>query len=111
MKVTITGGAGFIGLNLARRLLARGTLAGAEGVLEDLEEIVLFDGAAPAETPTGLDSRAHFVADDVADPDAVLSAVGDSASVFHLASVVSAGGDTQNQRHRQYFEGLAAREG
>ena len=93
MKVTITGGAGFIGLNLARRLLARGTLAGADGTPEDIEEIVLFDGAAPAETPPGLDGRARFVAGDVADRDAVLSAVGDSGSVFHLASVVSAGGE------------------
>ncbi len=93
MKVTITGGAGFIGLNLARRLLARGTIAGADGTPEDIEEIILFDGVHPAETPSGLDGRARFVTGDVADRDAVLDAVGDSGSVFHLASVVSAGGE------------------
>ena len=41
MKLLITGGAGFVGTRLARRLLERGTLAGRR-----IESLVLADQAA-----------------------------------------------------------------
>lgn len=91
MKVLITGGTGFIGLGLARRLLARGALTGPSGAQEEIDALVLLDAAAPAGRPAGLDDRAELVSGDVADRDTVFAlADRDDMAVFHLASVVSA---------------------
>ncbi len=54
MKVVITGGAGFIGLNLARRLVLRGALTGPSGAAEEIDSIVLFDAVTPTSRPPGL---------------------------------------------------------
>ena len=43
MKVVITGGGGFLGQMLARRLLDAGELMGASNAPEPIDEIVLFD--------------------------------------------------------------------
>lgn len=43
MKIVITGGLGFIGLNLARAIIKRGTLTGPSGKQEDVDSILLFD--------------------------------------------------------------------
>jgi nucleoside-diphosphate-sugar epimerase len=94
MKVVITGGTGFIGLTLARRLVDRGTLVGPTGGEAAVDAIVLFDAVTPAEAPAGLDDRVSIVAGDIADRDTVRSLVDrDDTSVFHLASVVSSGGE------------------
>lgn len=94
MKVLITGGTGFIGLALARRLVRRGTLAEASGTQAGIDSIVLFDVAAPAEPPPGLDHRVAFAAGDISDRDTVFALIDhDDVSVFHLASVVSGGGE------------------
>jgi nucleoside-diphosphate-sugar epimerase len=94
MKVAIAGGAGFIGLNLARALVARGTLSGPSGSQEDIDSILLFDRTIPEERPAGLDDRVVFRAGDISDRDTVFGLVDrDDISVFHLASVVSAGGE------------------
>lgn len=94
MKVVITGGTGFIGLALARRLIERGTLVGPTGVAQEIDAIVLFDAITPAETPTGLDGRVSIVSGEIADRDTVFSLVDrDDTSVFHFASVVSGGGE------------------
>ena len=49
MKVVITGGGGFIGTRLARALLARGTLAGADGTQAKIErpDLILMDVVMP----------------------------------------------------------------
>ena len=47
VKIVITGGAGFIGQRLARRLLARGALAGPDGHEQAIDELVLFDAVPP----------------------------------------------------------------
>lgn len=87
MNVVITGGAGFLGQRLARKLLQRGTLAGADGQQAVIKRITLLDVVAA----TGFDDpRIEVVAGDIADP-AVLAGVinSETSSVFHLAAVVS----------------------
>ena len=94
MKVVITGGTGFIGSMLARRILERGELTGPSGRPEAVDEMVLFDAVEPAAPIPGLDERARVVAGDIADRSLVASLVDrDDLSVFHLASVVSGGGE------------------
>ncbi|MFN7571082.1 MAG: D-erythronate dehydrogenase [Betaproteobacteria bacterium] len=78
MKVVITGGAGFLGRQLARRLARRAPTS----------RIVCFDQVVPVDAAA--DPRLEFVAGDIADPAAVAALLGsDTTSVFHLAAVVS----------------------
>lgn len=94
MKVVITGGTGFLGLRLARKILERGSLTGASGGQETVDEMVLFDAVTPAERPEGLDDRVTIESGDVSDAATIAKLVnGPSLSVFHLASVVSAGAE------------------
>ena len=94
MKVVITGGAGFIGLRLAQRILEIGSLTGPDGSPTEVSDILLFDQVQPAARPPGLDERAHFESGDISDRDTVSALIDrDDISVFHLASVVSGGGE------------------
>ena len=87
MKVVITGGGGFIGTRLARALLARGTLAGADGTQARIERLVLADQAFPG-LPN--DARLETLAGDVSDPVFASRAIApDTDAIFHLAAVVS----------------------
>jgi D-erythronate 2-dehydrogenase len=89
MKVVITGGTGFIGRRLARRLLQRGALAGPDGREAAIDELVLFD-TAPASPPFAADNRLKIVTGDVADAATMRRLIdGATGSVFHLAAVVS----------------------
>ena len=91
MKVVITGGGGFLGQMLARRLLAAGELTGASNTPEPVDEIVLFDSKVPPKMLPGLDGRAQLMTGDVADAGRLREVVDqDDISVFHLASMVSA---------------------
>ena len=45
MRVVITGGGGFLGLKLAKALLARGALATGEGGEAPLSKLVLLDAS------------------------------------------------------------------
>ncbi len=87
MKVLITGGAGFLGPRLARKLLATGTLKNASGQDEKIERLVLLD-VVPA--PAIDDPRVEILTGDVLDAELLKRAI-DSAtgSIFHLAAVVS----------------------
>lgn len=90
MRVLITGGGGFLGRTLARRLLDRGSLTGATGQPEPIDSLVLFDVAHPPDGST--DPRVERVTGDVADTGLVGSVIDrDDVAVFHLASMVSAG--------------------
>lgn len=94
MKIVITGGAGFLGLNLARQLVLRNTLTGPSGIQEKIDSIVLFDAAVPRNRPDGLDNRVEMIAGDIADRDTIHKLIDrDDISIFHLASVVSAQGE------------------
>ncbi len=87
MRLIITGGAGFLGMRLARTLLDRGTLQDERGRDRQIERIVLVDVVEPQ---TAGDPRLSAVTGDLSDP-ALLKRVVDAetASIFHLAAIVS----------------------
>jgi D-erythronate 2-dehydrogenase len=89
MLVVITGGAGFIGSMLARRLLERGTLTGRTGRPEPIDRLTLLDVHHPNQED---EPRVQRIAGDITDP-RLLASVTDrpDVSVFHLAAMVSAG--------------------
>ncbi len=94
MKVVITGGTGFIGQRLAQALLQRGGLTAPSGSQEPIDELLLFDVTEPPERPAWADARVKIVSGDISDPAQVAALVDrDDISVFHLASVVSGGGE------------------
>jgi nucleoside-diphosphate-sugar epimerase len=94
MKIVITGGAGFIGIMLARRLLGLADLPGPDGKRHKIEAMTLFDVVVPTERPAGLDSRATFITGEVSDKAAVDRLIDRrDIGIFHLASVVSGGGE------------------
>ena len=87
MKVLITGGAGFIGQRLAKRLLLKGSLKNASGVEETIDRLVLFD-VIPAHDFG--DPRVTVITGNLADEPTLATAVDpQTTSVFHLAAIVS----------------------
>jgi len=87
MKVVITGGAGFLGKKLARKILEGSTLGG-----ERVSELLLFD-VAKASGPGLDDPRVTAMDGDIANFATVHSIVQGASSVFHFAAVVSAGAE------------------
>jgi nucleoside-diphosphate-sugar epimerase len=84
MRIVVTGGAGFLGTLLARRLLA-GPVAVGGAEPAEVDELVLVDLAAPA-PDLAADRRVRAVVGELA---RVLPDVTDADAVFHLAAVVS----------------------
>ncbi len=82
MKILITGGAGFLGQRLARRLLERGELNGRK-----ITSITLADVVKPADLT---DPRVQFATGDIGDPDLLHTLIDtDTEAIFHLAAIVS----------------------
>lgn len=82
MKIIITGGGGFLGSQLAQKLLERGTWNG-----KAIDEVVLLDAFFRDEAS---DARVKQVRGDIGDRETVFAAVGSTCDViFHLASMVS----------------------
>jgi nucleoside-diphosphate-sugar epimerase len=87
MKVVITGGAGFLGQRLARRLLQTGTLTARDGSAQAIREILLVDVVQANGCD---DARVRSIAGDISDPQLLRDVIRpDIASVFHLAAIVS----------------------
>jgi len=83
MRVIVTGGAGFVGTLLARRLLAGPVEVG--GGRADVDELVLADLTAPA-PDLAADPRVRALTADLATE---AGALGRADLIFHLAGVVS----------------------
>ena len=82
MKILITGGAGFLGQRLARRLLERGELDG-----KPISELVLLDVVRAADFG---DKRVRAETGDIADRSVLERAIDtDTQAIFHLAAIVS----------------------
>lgn len=82
MQIVITGGAGFLGQQLARMLLARGQIMG-----RSIQKLLVFD-TNPA--LLAVDPRLEIVRGDVTDPQTIRTLVTDETGlIFHLAAVVS----------------------
>ena len=88
MKVIITGGGGFLGSQLATKILNKGTLAGPSGKQEPVEQMVLIDAHFPVPQT---DERVQEITGDISEKDVIESAIGGATdvSIFHLASMVS----------------------
>ncbi|PMS36308.1 nucleoside-diphosphate-sugar epimerase [Trinickia symbiotica] len=87
MKVLITGGAGFLGQRLARKLLERGILAGPDGKPQPISQLVLLDVAA---APDMGDARVCVHTGDISQRDVLEAAIdSDTYAIFHLAAIVS----------------------
>ncbi len=82
MKVVITGGAGFLGKKLARRILQEGAIAGPDGKPGTVSELLLFD-VAKAAGPGLDDPRVKTLAGDIANFATVQSIVQGATTVFH----------------------------
>lgn len=86
MNILITGGAGFIGVRLARRLLVDNHLVTASG-RQPISSVVLLDQVAATGLPN--DPRVRTVAGNAADPALLATLVAEADVVYHLAAVVS----------------------
>lgn len=84
MKILITGGAGFLGTQLARALLKQGHFRG-----RPIASLTLADRVAPAHPDVATDARVTVDIGDLLERMPPLLAAGHDA-VFHLASAVSA---------------------
>ncbi|OCR25134.1 NAD-dependent epimerase [Pseudomonas syringae] len=87
MRILITGGTGFIGKQLAERLLALHSLTFEGQAPQVIERIVLFDAFAGEHLPN--DPRIELITGDIADPDVVARVTDGVDLVWHLAAVVS----------------------
>jgi nucleoside-diphosphate-sugar epimerase len=87
MKVVITGGAGFLGQRLARKILDKGSLADSDGREVEVTGLTLVDVVAANDFG---DARVTSVVGDIADAALVRDVIDARVdSVFHLAAIVS----------------------
>ncbi|MEM1065857.1 MAG: D-erythronate dehydrogenase [Pseudomonadota bacterium] len=89
MRVLITGGAGFLGQRLARRILSDGHLALPDGTELLRPELVLADRPGGTLAPD-LAGRVSHIDLDISDAAGLTQALEGVSAVYHLAAVVSA---------------------
>lgn len=85
MKIAITGGAGFLGAALARRLLSAEHVTIGGVVHDRVEELLIADLVAPP-ADISADPRVTVVTGELA---STLESLSDADAIFHLAGVVS----------------------
>jgi CDP-paratose 2-epimerase len=93
-RILITGGAGFIGTNLADRLLSDGE---AVTVYDNLSRAGVEDNAAWLKTKHG--DRVTFQTNDVRDASRLLAAVRNANQIFHFAAQVAVTSSVEQPRH------------
>ncbi|WP_447578877.1 D-erythronate dehydrogenase [Achromobacter kerstersii] len=87
MKILITGGAGFLGPRLARKLLEQGSLTLDAIGPQPITQIDLLD---VVKTDAFTDPRVHSLVGDIADPAVLRQAIDkNTRAIFHLAAIVS----------------------
>jgi nucleoside-diphosphate-sugar epimerase len=93
MRVVITGGAGFLGMQLVKAILKRGVLTNAAGMVREVSEPTLIDVLPPL-IPTN-DARVRMVAGDITVPGFFDSNIAPGTeSIYHHAAVVSGQAET-----------------
>lgn len=117
MRIVITGGGGFLGLRLARRILELRRLPGPSGADRAVDELVLADIAFPLGLDLAAEPRVRLRQGDLGDRSFVRSLFDrQDVGVFHLASVVSGGAEldfdgalrANLDGHRHLLEALRA---
>ncbi|MEB3752764.1 D-erythronate dehydrogenase [Acinetobacter sp. MD2(2019)] len=86
MNVLITGGTGFIGKQIAARLLKQGQMQ-IDGKNQEINKIILFDAFAGEEIPQH--QKIQVVTGDITDKNTLETLLSDIDIVWHLAAVVS----------------------
>jgi nucleoside-diphosphate-sugar epimerase len=92
MKVVITGGGGYLGTLVLRKLLRLRRLANRHNRIEAIDRIILFDRSFASTKPPhdGGEIGVEQITGDVSDAAQVARAIsGDSVSVFHLAALLT----------------------
>jgi D-erythronate 2-dehydrogenase len=87
MNILITGGTGFVGKEIAKTLLKKGSLTLKNGETHKISKITLFDCFAGEGVPTG--DRVEVVLGDINDKPLLQELIQDVDIIWHLAAVVS----------------------
>ncbi|WP_163122893.1 D-erythronate dehydrogenase [Acinetobacter portensis] len=87
MNILITGGTGFIGKQIASKILELGSITFDGELAKKVEKIILFDAFQGEDVPQ--DSRVEVVTGDITNKQTVQEIVKNVDVVWHLAAVVS----------------------
>ena len=87
MNILITGGTGFIGKQIAQKILDLGQFEFEGQVAKEIKKVILFDAFAGEDVPQ--DSRIQVITGDITDRNLVSQITQDVDVIWHLAAVVS----------------------
>ena len=87
MNILITGGTGFIGKQIAQKILSLGKIKFEGQAAKDINKVILFDAFAGEELPQ--DPRIQVVIGDISNRELVSQITKDVDVIWHLAAVVS----------------------